>query len=82
VAFDVRMLKANARKNGVNLDLNVAFDTMTLAKRLLNQKSNKLEDLSIALKLENVGERSHKAMDDVWTTIALTGHLKRVALRG
>ncbi len=73
VRFDLRMLKAQGERVGVPMLFNESFDSLTYARRLLRQDSYRLGDLADALALPV--EPTHRALDDVKTTVHLLIHL-------
>lgn len=79
VPFDKRLLDQHSKKIGVKLELNSGFDTLDLARKMLqNVPSNKLTDLIDVFNLRG-GLNSHSAMDDVIATYRLWKVLKKAA---
>ncbi len=80
VKFDLRMLAAHSARAGEALRFGAHFDSLRYARRLLNQDSYRLGDLCEALDLP--AEATHRALDDVKTTVHLLFHLGTIAQRG
>ncbi|CAN1211056.1 3'-5' exonuclease [Tumidithrix helvetica PCC 7403] len=69
VSFDIKMVTAQAQKAGITPPKLKWEDTLELAHRFIKSERYSLEALSEQLKLVNLP--THKAMDDVRTTIEL-----------
>jgi len=76
VQFDLRMLHAQAERAGVTMRFHESFDSLTYARRLLRQDSYRLGDLADALQLPV--EPTHRALDDVKTTVHLLKQLTQL----
>ena len=77
VGFDVAMLRAQAEQLDVELPLEVAFDTLPVARRLVASERYTLGHLVELLELPF--EATHRALDDVLATVALARHLAELA---
>ncbi len=74
VGFDIKMVAAQAQKAGVSYPKKLQWeDTLELANRFIESERYSLEVLAEHLNLTHLP--SHKAMDDVETTIDLLGLL-------
>jgi DNA helicase-2/ATP-dependent DNA helicase PcrA len=77
VRFDLRMLTAHSTRVGAPMTFADHFDSLRYARRLLRQDSYRLGDLCKALELP--AEATHRALDDVKTTVHLFFHLATIA---
>lgn len=77
VRFDLRMLSAHSTRVGVPMTFGDHFDSLRYARRLLRQDSYRLGDL--CEKLDLPAEATHRALDDVKTTVHLFFHLSEIA---
>ncbi len=77
VRFDLRMLSAHSERVGAPMTFGEHFDSLRYARRLLRQDSYRLGDLCQALDLP--AEATHRALDDVKTTVHLLFHLAAIA---
>jgi DNA helicase-2/ATP-dependent DNA helicase PcrA len=75
--FDIRMLTSHSARLGTPMALPIHFDSLRYARRLLKMDSYRLGDLATALDLEV--EPTHRAIDDVKTTVLLLKHLATLA---
>jgi DNA helicase II / ATP-dependent DNA helicase PcrA len=73
VGFDIKMVTAQAQKAGITVPKLQWDDTLELANRFIDSDRYSLEVLAEHLNLAHLP--SHKAMDDVRTTIDLLGVL-------
>jgi DNA helicase II / ATP-dependent DNA helicase PcrA len=73
VGFDIKMVTAQAQKAGITVPKLQWGDTLELANRFIESDRYSLEVLAEHLNLDHLP--SHKAMDDVRTTIDLLGVL-------
>jgi DNA helicase-2/ATP-dependent DNA helicase PcrA len=80
VRFDIRMLTSHSRRVGAEMTLPIHFDSLRYARRLLRADSYRLGDLAEALDL--AVEPTHRALDDVKTTVHLIDHLATLAHTG
>ncbi|MAY79510.1 MAG: hypothetical protein CL930_01870 [Deltaproteobacteria bacterium] len=80
VRFDLRMLKAHAARVDVPMVFSAHFDSLRYARRLLHQDSYRLGDLAIALELPE--DPTHRALDDVKTTVHLFQKLSELSAKG
>ncbi|MGE3908082.1 MAG: 3'-5' exonuclease [Chloroflexota bacterium] len=80
VAFDIRMLAAQAARLGLAFAPAASFDTLDLARRFHDQEPYTLEALSAGLRLAH--RPSHRAADDVATTVDLLAWCVERARRG
>jgi DNA helicase II / ATP-dependent DNA helicase PcrA len=80
VRFDLRMLAAHGEKVGVEMRFDASFDSLNYARRLLRCDSYRLGDLATELKLPV--DPTHRALDDVHTTVHLLFHLVAEAHSG
>ena len=80
VAFDLRMLAAQAARLGLTFAPTASFDTWDLARRFHDQEPYTLEALAVGLRLPH--RPSHRATDDVATTVDLLGWCAERARRG
>ena len=80
VAFDIRMLAAQATRLGLAFAPAASFDTLDLARRFHDREPYTLEALSVGLRLAH--QPSHRAADDVATTADLLGWIVERARRG
>ena len=80
VRFDLRMLTAHSARVGAPMTFKDHFDSLRYARRLLRQDSYRLGDLCEQLELP--AEATHRALDDVKTTVHLFFHLANVAQEG
>ena len=80
VRFDLPMLAAHGDRVGVAIQFDAFFDSLNYARRLLRQDSYRLGDLCEALNLP--AEATHRALDDVKTTVHLFFHLTHLANSG
>ena len=69
VSFDIKMVTAHAQQVGINVPKLKWEDTLVLANRFIESERYSLEVLAQNLNLQHLP--SHKAMDDVRTTIDL-----------
>jgi DNA helicase II / ATP-dependent DNA helicase PcrA len=79
VGFDIKMVTAQAQKAGITVPKLEWGDTLELANRFIESDRYSLEVLAEHLNLIHLP--SHKAMDDVRTTIDLLGVLVPLAER-
>ena len=79
VRFDLRMLTAHSARVGAPMRFGDHFDSLRYARRLLRQDSYRLGDL--CEKLDLPAEATHRALDDVKTTVHLFFHLATIAQR-
>lgn len=79
VGFDIKMVTAQAQKAGITAPKLQWEDTLELANRFINSDRYSLEVLAEHLSLAHLP--SHRAMDDVRTTIDLLGVLVPLAER-
>lgn len=79
VGFDIKMVTAQAQKAGITVPKLQWGDTLELANRFIDSDRYSLEVLAEHLNLVHLP--SHKAMDDVRTTIDLLGVLVPLAER-
>lgn len=77
VGFDIKMVTAQAQKVGITVPKMQWGDTLELANRFSNSERYSLKVLAERLKLAHLP--THKAMDDVRTTINLLGVLVPLA---
>jgi DNA helicase-2/ATP-dependent DNA helicase PcrA len=80
VRFDLRMLQHNSARVGVQFRFGPHFDSLVYARRLLRQDSYRLSDLATALELPV--DPTHRALDDVHTTVHLLAHLSQLGRVG
>ncbi|MCC7367235.1 MAG: UvrD-helicase domain-containing protein [Chloroflexi bacterium] len=80
VAFDIRMLAAQAGRLGLTFAPTASFDTLDLARRFHPQEPHTLAALSVSLRLAH--RPSHRAADDVATTVDLLAWTVDRATRG
>jgi len=80
VRFDLRMLRGHGSRVGAQFTFAAHFDSLRYARRLLRMDSYRLGDLSEALDLPV--EPTHRALDDVKTTVHLFFHLSALAQDG
>lgn len=80
VAFDIRMLAAQAARLGLTFAPTASFDTLDLARRFHNQEPYTLAALAEGLRLMH--RPSHRAADDVATTVDLLAWTVERARRG
>ncbi len=69
VRFDLRMLASHGRRVGTPMKFGPHFDSLRYARRLLQSDSYRLGDLAVLLKLPE--DPTHRALDDVKTTVHL-----------
>lgn len=67
--FDLGMLEGAARRHGVNFTVGHHYDTLALARRFIDARSYRLEDLAAQLHLEETP--THRAQADVAATFSL-----------
>ena len=77
VRFDLRMLTAHSTRVGEAMTFGDHFDSLRYARRLLREDSYRLGDLCEKLALP--AEATHRALDDVKTTVHLFFHLAGLA---
>jgi len=80
VRFDLRMLAAHGERVGVPARFAGHFDSLRYARRLLREASYRLGDLAKALGL--TADPTHRALDDVRTTVQLLQKLQAPAQQG
>jgi DNA helicase-2/ATP-dependent DNA helicase PcrA len=80
VRFDIRMLTSHSKRVGSAMTLPSHFDSLRYARRLLHADSYRLGDLAETLDL--AVEPTHRALDDVKTTVHLIDHLATLAHTG
>jgi len=80
VRFDLRMLEAHGTRVGVPARFTAHFDSLRYARRLLREDSYRLGDLAKALGLS--ADPTHRALDDVRTTVQLLDKLRGPAQAG
>jgi len=80
VRFDLRMLQATGKRLGLEHRFSAHLDTLRYARRLLRQDSYRLEDLASQLGLG--ADPTHRALDDVRTTVQLLSVLKEPGQAG
>ena len=80
ISFDLRMLRANGKRVGVPLDFGENVDTLEIARRFLDLDDYRLEYLKGHLGLPH--HPSHRAFDDVRTTLALLEQLMPLIEKG
>jgi DNA helicase-2/ATP-dependent DNA helicase PcrA len=80
ITFDTRMLRAGASRLGLPLRLDVAFDTLVDARRLIAAPRYKLGILIERLGIPFIP--THRALDDVLATAALSAVLRERAAPG
>jgi len=80
VRFDIRMLMAHSSRVDAPMKFDLHFDSLNYARRLIRQDSYRLGDLCEALNLP--AEATHRALDDVKTTVHLFFHLTHLANSG
>ncbi len=80
VRFDLRMLAAHGARVGVPATFPKHFDSLRYARRLLTEDSYRLGDLAKSLGLS--ADPTHRALDDVRTTVQLLDKLRAPALAG
>lgn len=85
--FDLRLLEQSLEQSGVDMDLDMTFiDSLEVAKRVMNEKSYKLQDLRKSLAISNNEKkimkrlgidsiREHDALGDVISLFALSMEL-------
>jgi DNA helicase-2/ATP-dependent DNA helicase PcrA len=73
VGFDVKMVKAHARKCGIEPPPLIDFDTFDIARRFVEAPDNKLTTLREFFGLPT--QPTHRAADDVATTVELLARL-------
>jgi len=72
VNFDISMVEENAKRRELDLAFADFYDTLDLARRLLDSESYRLGVLAERFGLHTA---THDAADDVMATIGLLGHL-------
>ncbi len=80
VRFDLRMLAAHGARVDVPMRFSAHFDTLKYARRLLRTDSYRLGDLAAHLSLS--ADPTHRALDDVRTTVQLMEVLAEHAKSG
>jgi DNA helicase-2/ATP-dependent DNA helicase PcrA len=80
VRFDLRMLTAQGLRAGVPVSFSAHFDTLSYARRLLRVDSYRLGDLAAHLGL--TADPTHRALDDVRTTVQLLDALREIGVEG
>jgi DNA helicase-2/ATP-dependent DNA helicase PcrA len=73
VRFDLRMLDSHGQRVGTPMQFGPSFDSLRYARRLLRSDSYRLGDLATLLKLPE--DPTHRALDDVKTTVHLFARL-------
>ncbi|MEC9391581.1 MAG: 3'-5' exonuclease [Myxococcota bacterium] len=73
VRFDLRMLTSHSARAGAPLVFGPSFDSLRYARRLLRCESYRLGDLAEHLQLPE--DPTHRALDDVRTTVHLLARL-------
>lgn len=86
VNFDLSMIAENSKRKGIVIEFKEYYDTLDIAKRLVDAENYKLNTLA---KLLGLSSATHDAKDDVFATAGLLGilidklkakHLNRVEL--
>lgn len=86
INFDLSILAENYKRKGIDIEFKEYYDTLDIAKRLLDSENYKLNTLA---KLLGLSAATHDAKDDVLATVGLLGvltnklkarHLDRVDL--
>lgn len=86
VNFDLSMIAENSKRKGIDIEFKEYYDTLDIAKRLVDSENYKLNTLA---KLLGLSSATHDAKDDVLATVGLLGvlteklkarHLQRVEL--
>lgn len=80
VRFDIRMLRSHSKRVGVTIGMGPSFDSLRYARRLLECDSYRLGDLARVLSLPE--DPTHRALDDVKTTVHLLQRLGQSAAAG
>ena len=80
VRFDLRMLHGHSQRVGSPLVFQSSFDSLRYARRLLRCDSYRLGDLADHLNLPE--DPTHRALDDVKTTVHLLHHLAPLSNQG
>ncbi|MCK4814601.1 DNA helicase UvrD, partial [bacterium] len=80
IGFDVRILLGNAIRSGIQMPIWSFEDTLDIAKRFLTADRYDLESLANLLGLS--ARPSHKAMDDVLSTLELLARLVKFITPG
>lgn len=72
VIFDLAMLRENGQRQGIVFEFKEYYDTLDIARRLIDSENYKLNTLAKKLNLKSA---THSADDDVAATIGLLGEL-------
>ena len=80
VRFDLRMLESHGQRVGIPMQFGPSFDSLRYARRLLRSDSYRLGDLATLLKLPV--DPTHRALDDVKTTVHLFSRLAEQSNHG
>ncbi len=72
VLFDLNMIKENSKRHGINISFSDYYDTLDLARKILNLESYKLSNIAKNLNFQTA---THSADDDVGATIELLFYL-------
>lgn len=80
VRFDLRMLTAHSERAGKRMTFGPSFDSLRYARRLIRSDSYRLGDLAELLELPE--DPTHRALDDVRTTVHLFQRLAERSEQG
>ncbi len=72
IMFDLNMIKENSKRYGIHVSFSDYYDTLDIAKRILNLESYKLDNIAKKLNFQTA---THSADDDVGATIELLFYL-------